>query len=529
MKIREVGRLAMRRWCWCVAAAAATAAGCGDGVPEGTVASVGERHIAAEDLTAAVQRLYPDGLATDEQAAAARTKALDALIARELLLREGLARGLGEDPQIRGKLDELRRDLVVEEYYNRDIWAGIDIGDELVESRFDEWGGGTELRLAHILCREARDAEAVLKELAEGRDFREMARDRSLHGKSAPAGGDLGYMPAAMVFPEVLEAVEDLVVGAIHPTPIQSRMGYHVVKVLGRRRRSLAQQRSMLENTLQAEQKAALERAAWDRLGRKHALRWYPELALSMARRQELPEQQILYEWDGGQLAAADYVRLAGVPQPVFEDTAKIHSLAERLAMGELVHAEGTSQGYDQLEVVQRRLTAEREELFGARLFEDEVVSRGIDEEEALAFHDARRDQYRSPPRVTVREILVTSQPLADSLHGLVAGGEDMAQLARRFTRRADLRQTGGLWEDVDATDPRSANVYRAALGQLGLIGPIRVPGGYSVVEAIETQPGQVLEFAEAEGAVRRDIATLAMDEFLARLREKYAGDIVIR
>jgi len=519
----------MSRWYWILAALTAAGLGCGDAAPEGTVASVGERHITADELAEAAGRLYPDELTTEQQGAEARSRALDALIASELLHREGLARGLDQDPEIKATLDTLRRDLVVEAYYELDVWPGIEVSDELVSKRYDEWGSGAELRLAHVLCRDESGAEAVLQLLGDGRDFGELARQRSLHGTSAPSGGDLGYMPAPMVFPDVLEVVGDLAPGAIHPAPIRSRLGYHVVKVLGKRERSLEQQRTMLERAVHAEQKAALERASWARLGHSYALRWNPELALLMARRQELPSEQVLYSWDGGRLTASDYVRRAGVPQPVFEDTAKIHGLAERLAMRELVYREGERRGYGQLESVQRRLDEESGQLFATRIYEQEVLERDANQEDILEFYREHRDQYRDRSRVTVREIFVANQSLADSLHRLVAAGEDMGELARRFTLRTDLRQAGGLWEDVDATDPRSAGVYRAALGGQGLLEPIKVPGGYSVADVIGAEPGRILDFAEVEGAVRRDVATVAMDEFLDGLREKYVDVIQIR
>ena len=138
------------------------------------------------------------------------------------------------------------------------------------------------------------------------------------------------------------------------------------------------------------------------------------------------------------------------------------------------------------------------------------------------------KEKYRGPSSVTVREILVAEQDLADSLLALVRGGADLADLARRYTQREGLRNNGGLWENVSPGDPRSAGVYRAALRSEGPAAVTKVPGGYSLFKVLEKSPGPILDFVEVVDLVRGDVETSIMDRFIGDLKRQYRDEIYI-
>ena len=140
----------------------------------------------------------------------------------------------------------------------------------------------------------------------------------------------------------------------------------------------------------------------------------------------------------------------------------------------------------------------------------------------------ANRDKYIGDTRITIREILVDGEALADSLYDWISAGQDMSDLAHRYSVRTDLQKTGGLWEEVARSDPRSGKIYRIALDSEGLQRPLKVPGGYSVFEVLEKRRGHQLSLEEVEEAVRGDMAALAMDSFIGDMRKRYAQRIRI-
>jgi len=502
--------------------------GCGGELPEGGVASVGERLISQEDLAEGVKKMFGEDASVGELAPEAKGKVLDALIAAELLYLEGLQRGLDEEPEVQRELAELEKKLLVEAFYEREIGTEFEVAEEEVRERFEARGAGEQIRLGHILCQKEEEAEEMLGRLAKGENFAELARQYSRHTESAPGGGDMGYMGKGLVPPEVLSTVWDMPVGEIVPRPIRTRLGYHVVKVLDRRRQSLEEQRAGLVLGLENEKKREREREVYNRIKEKYQLEWNSNLAALMAQRRQLPEEQVLFRWRGGEFKAADYVRGAQVPQPVFRDTARIHRLAEQMVMQELIRLEGLEAGLGELESVREGVEVKKRELMVRKLFELESSRGGGAERETRTFYEKNREKYRNHPRLTIREIFVQDPSLADSLYGLIQKGTEMGDLARRFTRRPQMADREGVWEEVGPKDPRSATIFKRALEGEGLLPPFKVPGGYSLVEVLSKEEGEILEFSQVEGAVRADLATVRMDRFIGQLRQRYADKIRI-
>jgi len=515
-------------WKWAGLGCWLLALGCGKGEGPEVIARVGGRPITGEDFREAVRKVMGEERGVADMDSAARRELLDALIAARLLGLEGEKRGLGQDETVREGLAALERRLLREEIYRRDIWGQVEIREADLRRKFAEWGAGEQIQAAHILCRTQAAADEVLEALGKGTRFDSLARQRSRHAASAPRGGSMGFMRRNGLIPEIREAVWELPAGQVFPAPIQTSMGYHVVKVLGRRRQSLEEQRPALERRLESEKKAEKERIFWNQLRQEYGLQWNPEIAALMAQRKELPEEQVLFRWKGGRLSAADYVRRAGVAQPVFRDTIRIHRLAEGLAMMELIRLEALKRGYGRLESVRRSLARKREELMGKRLFELEVGGRQIPVQQLRDFYEGNLDKYRDHTRVSIREILVDARSRADSLHALIQNGAAMGELARRFTLRSTLKGREGIWEDVEPGDPRSAKIYRVALEGEGLLPPVKVPGGYSVIQVLEKKKGRLLGFAEVEKSVREDVAAVKMDAFIHSLRRRYEEEISI-
>lgn len=378
--------------------------GCGAELRGEVVATVGERAISAADLAEGARKIYGAPVDAAHLDGEKRKKVLDGLIAAELLELEGEKRGLDQTPGIRLELEALERRLLAEEYFARQVWAGIEVREEEIRARYEEWGAGDQRHLAHILCASETEAGEVLAELAQGRDFAELARTRSRHADSMPHGGDMGFLRRGMVLPEIAAAIWNAETGQVHPQPIHTCLGYHVVKVLDRRRQGLEEQRANLQQRLETEKKLARQQTTWVQLQARYRLRWNPEVAARMARREELPADQILFSWQGGQLMAADYLRRAQVPQPVFSDSAQIHRLAERLVMEDLASLEARALGYGALEGIRKQLDHRKRELLGQRLFELETAEGEDAAQRIRAFYEQHRDRYQGRALSEVQE-----------------------------------------------------------------------------------------------------------------------------
>ena len=81
----------------------------------------------------------------------------------------------------------------------------------------------------HILVKYKYEADDVLRKLAEGTPFQDIAKKISTCS-SAAAGGDLGAIPLGKADADFEEAALLLAPGEITKKPIRSRFGFHIIQ-----------------------------------------------------------------------------------------------------------------------------------------------------------------------------------------------------------------------------------------------------------------------------------------------------------
>jgi peptidyl-prolyl cis-trans isomerase C len=457
---------------------------------------------------------------------ALRHEVLDVIVARELLLLEGEARGLAEEPEIAARLAQRERELVEATMVQREVDSYLKFSEEELSDLYREWGSGEDVRAGHILSATDDEAEEVMAELQTGAVFEELARRRSRHVQSAHAGGDMGYMRREDLLPELRDVVWTAMPGEVLPQPVRTRMGVHVVRVIDHRRRSLAEMRPVLEREVGRRRRETRRRELGQILRARHGFRWQGEVAAALVAGEiskDRASAAVIAAWDGGVLSAAEYtrrIRRVGVRETEI-DTARARQLGDKVTISDLLWVEGRARGYQRLADVVSEVRAHKVELFADRVFA--LVAAGVDvgEQALKRSYEDRPDEYRRHPEIYIQEILVDDRGLADSLATLVRAGEDMDSLAARYSQRVWAREKGGRFGPLTE---RSAG-YRAILkvarhAQVGTLqGPIVTPGGIALFRVTRREGGAVSTFEEAREAVRQDVLGRAMDALIDSLR----------
>jgi hypothetical protein len=108
-----------------------------------------------------------------------------------------------------------------------------------------------------------------------------------------------------------------------------------------------------------------------------------------------------------------------------------------------------------------------------------------VSNEDVIAFLVAHGGVLGSPYEVNVREILTDSLSAAARLLEQLLGGADMAELARQFSRRQGWAGRGGesLWFRVSGYPEIGFRALEADSGEL--VGPLKVPNGYSLFRVL--------------------------------------------
>lgn len=158
---------------------------------------------------------------------------------------------------------ELRKDATIEKLYNKEITSKITVSEAEITDYFNRNKQNYNLpeswHVQHILVTpfpdqqlnnaksddaktddEARQkVQTLLRRILGGEDFGIIAKDYSEDPTSAPNGGDLRLLSAQQlesIDPRFRQVVQSLRVGETYPSPVPTKYGYHIIKLLEKER-----------------------------------------------------------------------------------------------------------------------------------------------------------------------------------------------------------------------------------------------------------------------------------------------------
>jgi parvulin-like peptidyl-prolyl isomerase len=137
------------------------------------------------------------------------------------------------DNNIRFSAREYYEKLVREKFLNERLFAQI-CEKDLVE-RYHQLAAAVEnmeeRKISHIVVRSENEAERIKNVIHRFNNFESMAKQKSIDRESADEGGSLGYVIKERIdIPELAEVAFLLKVGEIS-RPIETKNGWHIVRV----------------------------------------------------------------------------------------------------------------------------------------------------------------------------------------------------------------------------------------------------------------------------------------------------------
>ena len=198
------------------------------------VATVAGVEIRASELTLAEGDLDPQfARLPDEQR---RVAALAAVIDIKTLARKAEAEKLDQTEEFK-RLMAFQRDRALHNAIFKSTVVDP-VSDADLKARFEKEIAATppeeEISARHILLKTEEEAKAAIVELDGGKDFAELAKEKST-GPSAAQGGDLGFFTKGRMVPEFEAVAFTLKDGEYAKEPVKTQFGWHVIKVEERR------------------------------------------------------------------------------------------------------------------------------------------------------------------------------------------------------------------------------------------------------------------------------------------------------
>ena len=156
---------------------------------------------------------------------------LRSLIDIKILAAVAEADGLAEDENFKARMQFLRSRALHNGYFKKNVAEKITDAD--IKARYDKEVAATppveEINARHILVKTKEEAEGIIKELDGGKDFAELAKEKST-GPSGANGGDLGFFGRGQMVPPFEKAVFAMADGEYSKEPVQTDFGFHVIK-----------------------------------------------------------------------------------------------------------------------------------------------------------------------------------------------------------------------------------------------------------------------------------------------------------
>lgn len=203
--------------------------------------------ITADDMRADAQRMPPEmqGLVLSKPQTV--TQIASNLYARRALAARAEEQGLDRQPTVQALLkvarDKVLSDAMLEAIDKQatpDPTALERMARNVYTTNLDKYKSPEEIHISHILIggsdAAARGkAEALLKQVQDGADFAQLAKDNSNDPATAGKGGDLGFFGKGRMVPEFESAGFALDRPGAVSDVIQTKFGFHIIKLNDRR------------------------------------------------------------------------------------------------------------------------------------------------------------------------------------------------------------------------------------------------------------------------------------------------------
>lgn len=205
--------------------------------PDTVVAKVGDDTITEADISFAAEDLAQDlaNVPPDQR----KAFLLTVLIDMKVMAKAAKEAGMDQTDIFKRRLAYLEDRALRRAYFAEKVTTAVT--PEAVKAAYDQFVADfkpqEEVHALHILVSTEDDAKAIKKELDGGASFEELAKAKSIDPSAKQNGGDLGFFSAGQMVKPFEEAAFKLEPGQISD-PVQSQFGWHVIKVVEKRKSS---------------------------------------------------------------------------------------------------------------------------------------------------------------------------------------------------------------------------------------------------------------------------------------------------
>lgn len=157
------------------------------------------------------------------------------LLRNEMLAQEAMRLQIDKRPEFVAREEIRHRELLANTLIS-DALKSATISEDMLKAEYEQFKralGDKEYSARHIQLKTEAEAKDVIAELDKGADFIKLAKEKSLDQSTRADGGALGWVSKGSIIPPLGEEVAKLQKGDYSKSPVQSRVGWHVLKLRG--------------------------------------------------------------------------------------------------------------------------------------------------------------------------------------------------------------------------------------------------------------------------------------------------------
>ena len=158
---------------------------------------------------------------------------LERAIDMRLMARAARSAGLHQNPEVRRQIAQAERDVLQEALIAQIVERETSERGlrERYKQEYFDGKGARQVKVRHILTYTKGQAEQFIRRLEDGADFQTLARESSVDSRTAPQGGELGWIGKDDASRPFVRAALAVKVGRYSRRPVETEHGWHVIKV----------------------------------------------------------------------------------------------------------------------------------------------------------------------------------------------------------------------------------------------------------------------------------------------------------
>ncbi|OGF05401.1 MAG: hypothetical protein A2509_03475 [Candidatus Edwardsbacteria bacterium RIFOXYD12_FULL_50_11] len=511
-----------------------------------TIASVGGSKITLGEF----QDAYKPPMIPGDSAAvlAGKQELLNRMVDQKLMVNEAVARGMDKDPKLVQDLEELKKNILLQELYRDEILKRAQPSDSDVKKFYERLG--KEAKASHILVKTEEEAKEVAQALKGGGDFAQLAGSKSVDRGSAQRGGDLGWFGWGKMVEEFQAAAFSMKPGQTSK-PIKTAFGFHIIRLDSLREVPLQPFEEMKDRIKQQISSTRPRELAnkyitklrdganikikgdiIQALAAKQAP-GQPLPALPQASPEELKKTVITY--NGGSWTVQtlyDNVNRYMRGALDLNQADRLKEQVEGLIVSDLLLARAKSKGIEQNPKVKDQLSRTRDNMLAEAYYREDVSGKVLlGPDQAKQYYQKNKKEFYQPAKALVYIIAVPEMAQAQEIYSLLSKGADFSQLARE--RSVDpSKASGGALRWVESNDAELPELSRMAFG-LALNQPSRpfaYRNNFAVIKVTEKTPAKQRTFEESQREIefklRQSQEEAILGDLLTSLKAKYPVEI---